>query len=80
MTPNVTRSLLGTILALLLVGLIPSREPRAQVYVDTGDTLHPRIRYADSLLSLNDRCIVKMTKLGKKTRPVYVNGHPVGFC
>jgi hypothetical protein len=52
----------------------------AQRYVATGDTLHPRIRYADSLESANDRCMVSKQKLNLRVRPVYVNGVPMGFC
>ena len=52
----------------------------AQRYVATGDTLHPRIKYADSLVSANDRCMVALQKLNRRVRPVYVNGVPMGFC
>ncbi|HKQ18618.1 MAG TPA: hypothetical protein VJW75_02615 [Candidatus Eisenbacteria bacterium] len=52
----------------------------AQRYVATGDTLHPRIKYADSLVSGNDRCMVALQKLNRRVRPVYVNGVPMGFC
>jgi len=53
---------------------------RAQRYVPTADPEHPRIRYTDSLTSLNDRCMVRKSKLNLKVRPVYVNRQPVGFC
>jgi len=39
----------------------------------------PRIRYADSLVSRNDRCIVAGNRLNLTIRPVYVNGQPIGF-
>lgn len=52
----------------------------AQRFVPGDDPEHPRLKYADSLVSLNDRCIVRKVKLNPKVRPVYVNGHPVGFC
>jgi hypothetical protein len=72
-------TLLGSgFLALALFGR-PAPAP-AQRYVSTGDTLHPRVKYADSLTSLNDRCIVRMTRLSRRVRPTYVNGQPVGFC
>lgn len=48
-------------------------------YTD-GDSLHPRVQYRDGSVSLNDRCAVRMTKLAKSMRPVYVNGQPIGFC
>jgi len=49
-------------------------------YVPTEDPAHPRIRYADSLVSLNDRCAVRQGKLSTTYAPVYVNGRPIGFC
>ena len=52
----------------------------AQHYVATADSLHPRIKYADSLVSANDRCMVAQQKLNLRVRPVYVNGVPMGFC
>jgi hypothetical protein len=52
----------------------------AQVVVPTKDPQHPRIRYQDSLLSLNDRCMVRGGTLNPTFRPVYINGRPVGFC
>jgi len=52
----------------------------AQRYVATKDPDFPRVRYADSLLSANDRCIVSQAKLNPKMAPLYVNGVPIGFC
>lgn len=52
----------------------------AQRYVAGADTLFPRIKYADSLVSPNDRCMVAQQKLNLRVRPVYVNGVPMGFC
>jgi hypothetical protein len=52
----------------------------AQTVVPTSDPQHPRIRYADSLLSLNDRCMVRQGTLNPSFKPVYLNGRPVGFC
>lgn len=52
----------------------------AQRYVATADTAHPRIKYADSLVSANERCMVAQQKLNRRVRPVYVNGVPMGFC
>ena len=65
----------GSVVALL----IPLRAD-AQRYLPMPDQEHPRLKYADSLESLNDRCIVRKAKLNLKMRPVYVNGQPVGFC
>ena len=52
----------------------------AQRFVPGTDPGHPRIKFADSLVSANDRCIVAQEKLNLKVRPVYVNGVPLGFC
>jgi hypothetical protein len=52
----------------------------AQHYVPGADPAFPRIRYADSLDSRNDRCIVAGNRLNLKVRPLYVNGVPIGFC
>ena len=78
--PNRVR---GAILALLLSGaafLLGPAFAAAQRYVATSDSLHPRIKYADSLTSANDRCMVALGKLNLRVRPVYVNGVPMGFC
>lgn len=65
----------------LLLGLLwLAGAARAQEYVPTADPEHPKLRYADSLVSLNDRCPVRQGKLNSSYRPVYVNGQPVGFC
>jgi hypothetical protein len=52
----------------------------AQRFVSTDDPEHPRVKYPDSLVSVNDRCAVRKVKLGNRVRPVYVNGLPIGFC
>ncbi len=51
-----------------------------QHHVPGSDAEHPRVQYADSLVSLNDRCIVRQNKLNTRIPPVYVNGKPIGFC
>ena len=53
---------------------------RAQEYVPTADLEHPKIKYPDSKISLNDRCPVRGGKLSTTYKPVYVNGQPIGFC
>lgn len=53
---------------------------RAQYYVRGGNPDFPQIRYADSLVSMNSRCTVRKLKMGNMTRPVYINGQPLGFC
>lgn len=61
----------------LLLGPAPGS---AQRYVATADSLHPRVKYPDSLVSANERCMVSQQKLNTRVRPVYVNGVPMGFC
>jgi hypothetical protein len=65
--------------ALIAVSLAATRAP-AQVYVPQTDLQHPKVRYADSLVSLNDRCPVRTGKLSTTYKPVYVNHRPIGFC
>jgi hypothetical protein len=55
-------------------------DARAQHLVFGADSLHPRLVFADSLRSANDRCMVTQKKLNPRVRPVYVNGVPMGFC
>jgi hypothetical protein len=67
----------------MVVGLaatLAAAASMAQSVVPTKDPQHPRIRYEDSLLSLNDRCMVRGGTLNPTFRPVYINGRPVGFC
>lgn len=40
----------------------------------------PRLRFADGLVSLNERCMVRLVALNPKMPPVYVSGWPLGFC
>jgi len=70
----------GAIGAIGVATLLSPGTSRAQRYVPSSDPEHPRIKYADSLVSLNDRCIVRMNKLNTRVRPIYVSRHPVGFC
>jgi len=67
---------------LVVVVAVAASAPRghAQRYVAMPDTAFPRVKYADSLVSINDRCMVRQTKLAPRMRPIYVSGQPVGFC
>ena len=66
----------GFVLAVITL----AQPARAQHPVAGPDSLHPRIKYADSLVSLNHECMVSKRRLSDRIRPVYVNGRPVGFC
>ena len=73
------RAVLGA--AILAGWTIASPLPAlAQGLVTTKDPAHPRAQYADSLISLNDRCIVRQGALNPAFKAVYVNGKPIGFC
>jgi len=70
----------GTLAGLLLALVFAPQGAHSQRRVPTADPEHPRIKYADSLESVNDRCIVRMNPLNPKMRPMYVNRLPIGFC
>jgi hypothetical protein len=70
----------AALLAVTVAVALSGRPGTAQVYVPTADLNHPKIRYADSLVSLNDRCPVRTGKLSTTYKPVYVNHRPIGFC
>ena len=67
-------------LALIGTALLLACVASAQRYVEAKDPLFPRLKYADSLVSANDRCIVSQAKLNPRMAPLYVNGVPIGFC
>ena len=70
------RAVPGVALLLGLASILAAALAPAQVVVPTKDPQHPRIRYTDSLLSLNDRCVIRKGTLNPTFRPVYVNGRP----
>ena len=59
--------------------LLSAKAP-AQTYVPQPDLEHPKIQFADSTVSMNDRCPVRHGKRNTGYKPVYVNGRPIGFC
>lgn len=65
---------------LVALSLLLACAASAQRYVEAKDPAFPRLKYADSLLSANDRCIVSQARLNPKMVPLYVNGVPIGFC
>ncbi len=67
-------------IGLSLCALLAASSALAQHYVPGAEPKFPKLKYADSLISLNDRCIVSKEKLNPKARPVYVNSRPIGFC
>jgi hypothetical protein len=77
--PSLVQSLAAAA-ACATVVLASSAPLVAQHYIAGPDSLHPRIRYSDSLDSPNHSCMVSGAKLNPAMRPVYVNETPVGFC
>lgn len=74
------RALAPALAGLFAACLLLPAPGSAQRFVPTDDPEHPRVKYPDSLVSVNDRCAVRKVKLGNRVRPVYVNGLPIGFC
>jgi YHS domain-containing protein len=73
----------GLAAALIVAAILAAGGPGpgdASRYVPQADKSHPRLKYDDSLTSVNDRCAVKENGLSPAIRPVYVNAQPVGFC
>jgi hypothetical protein len=54
--------------------------PVGEVTVVDPEAELPKLRFADGLISANDRCPVTKRKLSPYFPPVYVNGLPIGFC
>jgi hypothetical protein len=52
----------------------------AQVLLPVADSKFQKLKFADSLTSVNDRCVVTHNRLNPAIHPLYVNGRPVGFC
>ena len=69
---------LAVAVALAAGASVPRR--RRALRAAPADKAHPRLKYDDSLTSINDRCAVKEDELSPSIRPVYVNAQPVGFC
>ena len=81
---NTTEAFLGTVLLVFAVAcggkpaaLVP---PVGKPELLDASAEFPRIRFADGIVSANDRCPVTKRKLSVVWPPVYVNGLPIGFC
>lgn len=70
----------GTATVAVLYAAPPVGQPKAPTYVTTADPQHPKALFDDSLVSLNDRCPVRLNTLSLAYVPVWVNGQPVAFC
>ena len=80
MRPRLPAALAALAVACLWLTLPAQRPASAQRYVPSEHREFPRIKYADSLESVNDRCPVHKAKLSLTVGPVYVNWRPIGFC
>jgi hypothetical protein len=54
-------------------------QPLAE-FVSPDDSLSRLRMLDDGLVTLNDRCPVRLVQLNRKMGASYVNGRPVGFC
>ncbi len=70
----------GSVTVALLLALAAPGPGSAARFVKGPDQLHPRVKFGDSLVSINDRCAVKENELSTEIRPIYVNAKPVAFC
>ena len=66
--------------AAALLALVAPRASLGQRYVPGPDAEHLRLKYGDSLVSINDRCMVTHRMIKPYVRPVYVSRQAVGFC
>ena len=74
-----TRAAIAALFALLAV--LSGRGPaHAQVLLPVSDSGFQHLKFADSLTSVNDRCVITHNRLNPVIHPLYVNGQPVGFC
>ncbi|MGH7740641.1 MAG: hypothetical protein ACRENS_01315 [Candidatus Eiseniibacteriota bacterium] len=64
----------------LALALAPAEQSRAQIMLPVDDPSFHKLKYADSLSSVNDRCVITHNRLNPAIHPLYVNGQPVGFC
>src|SRR5438105_3843801 len=65
---------------LILVLLAIPAAVLAQQYVPAKPNEHKRIIFPDSLVSINDMCLVSHRPLDILHQPIYVNLKPVAFC
>jgi hypothetical protein len=70
----------GAAVALALCGLACAGAARAQAPLPVPGPAFTHLKYADSLTSVNDRCVITHNRLNPVMHPLYVNGQPVGFC
>lgn len=70
-------------LAAACLALLTLRVPgatHAQVVLPLPAPPFQKLKFADSLTSVNDRCVITHNRLNSAIHPLYVNGQPVGFC
>ena len=73
--------LIGALLCVLAPAAGAGRVTPVFGQFEPGDGAEfPRVRYSDSLLSVNTRCVMSHNRLSVKVRPIHVNRTAVGFC
>lgn len=80
------RAILITALVAMVLSACSKKDKDKHHYMELAEVISPedsfpRLRYFDTnLVTINDRCAVRKTRLNPKMPAVYVNGQPVGFC
>ncbi len=80
------RAILITALVALVLSACSKKGKDKHHYMELAEVISPedsfpRLRYFETnLVTINDRCAVRKTRLNPKMPAVYVNGQPVGFC
>jgi hypothetical protein len=78
---SAARSAARALASLFLLSSIASEAHAVQgVKVPIEGSEFYYLRYADDLISVNDRCPVRKTRMGERMPPVLVNGKAIGFC
>lgn len=72
-------ALASALLLLSLFGSAPTGAVQGVKVPIEGSDLY-RLRFSDELISANDRCPVRKSRLGERMPPVLVNGKVIGFC
>jgi hypothetical protein len=77
--PPTRRAFLWLAAAAAVMCILPVARAVQGVKVPTQGEFY-KLRYADDMLSENDKCPVRKIALGERMPPVLVNGKVIGFC
>lgn len=78
--PGAARIAAGCGALLMAFAFASSGSAHAQILLPVSDPAFHKLKYADSLSSVNDRCVITHNRLNPVIHPLYVNEEPVGFC